>query len=193
VIFGASPRRTTSQNRHPTHPTAIRAWMNSASSCWALTWIPSTQRGCLPIGARICPVDSDEIRQREDEILNIFVDICSLFQREPEVNHRASGEEPSAEALSIFLPAHAGDARSRTPASLCQRASTCAGSLRRPLAGSLPGTGRELALDLQIASTRGTAGRTQLCASSNGVCDSFRGYRRRPKNPFGRFSAEWPP
>jgi acetyl/propionyl-CoA carboxylase alpha subunit/acetyl-CoA carboxylase carboxyltransferase component len=45
-----------------------------------------------------CPVDSEEIRKREDEILNIFVDICSLFQREPEVNHRASGEEPSAEA-----------------------------------------------------------------------------------------------
>ena len=45
-----------------------------------------------------CPVDSDEIRHCEDEILNIFVDICSLFQREPEVNHRASGEEPSAEA-----------------------------------------------------------------------------------------------
>ena len=45
-----------------------------------------------------CPADSDDIRQREDEILNIFVDICSLFQREPEVNHRASGEEPSAEA-----------------------------------------------------------------------------------------------
>ena len=45
-----------------------------------------------------CPVDSDEIRRSEDEILNIFVDIRSLFQREPEVNHRASGEEPSAEA-----------------------------------------------------------------------------------------------
>jgi acetyl/propionyl-CoA carboxylase alpha subunit/acetyl-CoA carboxylase carboxyltransferase component len=45
-----------------------------------------------------CPVESDEIRQREDEILNIFVDISSLFQREPEVNHRASGEEPSVEA-----------------------------------------------------------------------------------------------
>ncbi|MGO9646555.1 MAG: carboxyl transferase domain-containing protein [Terriglobales bacterium] len=44
------------------------------------------------------PVDSDELRRGEDEILNIFVDICSLFQREPEVNHRASGEEPSAEA-----------------------------------------------------------------------------------------------
>ena len=45
-----------------------------------------------------CPVDSEEIRQTEDEILNIFVDICSLFQREPEVNYLASGEEPSAEA-----------------------------------------------------------------------------------------------
>ncbi len=45
-----------------------------------------------------CPAHSDEITQLEDEILNIFVDICSLFHREPEVNHRASGEEPSAES-----------------------------------------------------------------------------------------------
>ncbi len=44
-----------------------------------------------------CPVNSGEIRKHEDEILNIFVDICSLFQRDPEVNHRASSEEPSAE------------------------------------------------------------------------------------------------
>jgi acetyl/propionyl-CoA carboxylase alpha subunit/acetyl-CoA carboxylase carboxyltransferase component len=42
--------------------------------------------------------DSEDTRRDEDEILNVFVDICSLFQREPEVNHRASGEEPSAEA-----------------------------------------------------------------------------------------------
>jgi acetyl/propionyl-CoA carboxylase alpha subunit/acetyl-CoA carboxylase carboxyltransferase component len=46
-----------------------------------------------------CPINSDETREKEDEILNIFVDICALFQREPEVNHRASGEEPSAEAF----------------------------------------------------------------------------------------------
>ncbi len=45
-----------------------------------------------------CPVDSDDIRDQEEEILSIFVDLCSLFQRDPEVNHRASGEEPSAEA-----------------------------------------------------------------------------------------------
>jgi acetyl/propionyl-CoA carboxylase alpha subunit/acetyl-CoA carboxylase carboxyltransferase component len=52
----------------------------------------------LPESSQNSPVDSDEIRQREDEILSIFVDISFLFQREPEVNHRASGEEPSAEA-----------------------------------------------------------------------------------------------
>ena len=45
-----------------------------------------------------CPADSDAIRQSENEILNIFVDVCALFRREPEVNHRTSGEEPSAEA-----------------------------------------------------------------------------------------------
>ena len=50
---------------------------------------------------QICPIDNTdnrEVRENEDEILNIFVDLCSLFQRDPEVNHRASGEEPSAEA-----------------------------------------------------------------------------------------------
>ncbi len=45
-----------------------------------------------------CPSDSDEARQREEEILNIFVDICFLFQREPQVNRQAGAEEPSAEA-----------------------------------------------------------------------------------------------
>ena len=42
-------------------------------------------------------LENDEITERETEVLNIFVDICSLFQRIPEVNHRASNEEPSAE------------------------------------------------------------------------------------------------
>ncbi len=48
--------------------------------------------------SQICPADSDEVRRSENEILSIFVDICSLFQREPEVDHRLAGEEPSAEA-----------------------------------------------------------------------------------------------
>jgi acetyl/propionyl-CoA carboxylase alpha subunit/acetyl-CoA carboxylase carboxyltransferase component len=44
------------------------------------------------------PADSDEIRQGEDEILNIFVDICSLFQRQPAVDDLTGGEAPTAEA-----------------------------------------------------------------------------------------------
>ena len=44
-----------------------------------------------------CPADSEEIREAENEILNIFVDVCSLFQREPEVDHHLAGEDPSAE------------------------------------------------------------------------------------------------
>jgi acetyl/propionyl-CoA carboxylase alpha subunit/acetyl-CoA carboxylase carboxyltransferase component len=48
--------------------------------------------------SKICPADSEEIRKGEDEILNIFADICSLFQREPEAVHRMAGEQPSAEA-----------------------------------------------------------------------------------------------
>ena len=43
--------------------------------------------------------ESDESRKAEDEILSIFVEICSLFGREPNVNHRASAEEPAAETL----------------------------------------------------------------------------------------------
>ncbi|HYL46427.1 MAG TPA: carboxyl transferase domain-containing protein [Candidatus Limnocylindrales bacterium] len=53
---------------------------------------------------------SDEIRRREDQILSIFVDICALFQREPEVNHRSSGEVPSAESY-LFSYLRALDTR----------------------------------------------------------------------------------
>ena len=44
------------------------------------------------------PADSDELVRREDEILNIFVDVCSLFHRKPSVHGPAGGEEPSTEA-----------------------------------------------------------------------------------------------
>ena len=47
---------------------------------------------------RPAPPESDEIREREDEILNTFVDICSLFQRQPEVDNAIGGEAPTAEA-----------------------------------------------------------------------------------------------
>jgi acetyl/propionyl-CoA carboxylase alpha subunit/acetyl-CoA carboxylase carboxyltransferase component len=43
------------------------------------------------------PAESEEIRRLEDEILRIFVDTCSLFQRQPEVDDSTGGEAPSAE------------------------------------------------------------------------------------------------
>jgi acetyl/propionyl-CoA carboxylase alpha subunit/acetyl-CoA carboxylase carboxyltransferase component len=42
--------------------------------------------------------DCERTRPVEDEILNIFVDVCSLFKREPEFSDPAGGETPSAEA-----------------------------------------------------------------------------------------------
>lgn len=42
--------------------------------------------------------NSAEITKCEDEIVQIFVDICHLFQRQPEVENGASGEAPSSEA-----------------------------------------------------------------------------------------------
>ena len=49
--------------------------------------------------SRNCPADGEEVRRAEDEILNTFVDICSLFQRVPEMSPlSAGGEEPSAES-----------------------------------------------------------------------------------------------
>jgi len=43
------------------------------------------------------PHEIDETRKLEDEILTIFVDVCSLFQRQPEVDGSAGGEAPSSE------------------------------------------------------------------------------------------------
>ncbi|MGB8063948.1 MAG: carboxyl transferase domain-containing protein [Candidatus Sulfotelmatobacter sp.] len=59
---------------------------------------PTDHTRRLAAWSQTCPAHSDEITRREEEILSIFTDTCSLFHREPEVNHRASGEEPSAES-----------------------------------------------------------------------------------------------
>ncbi len=41
--------------------------------------------------------EDEEVREKEDEILRIFVDICSLFQRQPGTEDASGGEIPSAE------------------------------------------------------------------------------------------------
>ena len=48
--------------------------------------------------SRNCPVGNQEIERAENEILNIFVDICSLFHRQPQLDDPSGGERPSAEA-----------------------------------------------------------------------------------------------
>ena len=59
---------------------------------------PSATARQFAAWSQTCPAYGDDVTQHEDEILRIFVDVCSLFHREPDVNHRASGEEPSAES-----------------------------------------------------------------------------------------------
>ena len=75
----SSSRQTPWRRIHP----ARRFSENCASSCSASTSIRRSAASCSPIG-RSCraQVDSDEILQHEDEILNIFVDICSLCSRD---------------------------------------------------------------------------------------------------------------
>ncbi len=59
---------------------------------------PSSTARQLTAWSQTCPAHGDDVTLYEDEILRIFVDICALFHREPDVNHRASGEEPSTES-----------------------------------------------------------------------------------------------
>ncbi len=47
---------------------------------------------------RNCPADSDEIKAEEEEVLSIFVDLCALFDHQPEVDDPRGAEGPSAEA-----------------------------------------------------------------------------------------------
>ncbi len=93
VIFGEShPRREDRQ------ATCIDTLKELRQVMLGFDLDPSATARKLATWSQACPAHGDDIAQPEDEILNIFVDICSLFHREPDVNHRASGEEPSAES-----------------------------------------------------------------------------------------------
>ncbi len=47
---------------------------------------------------RASEADTEEVRRGEDKILNIFVDICALFRRNPKGHDQVTGEAPSTEA-----------------------------------------------------------------------------------------------
>jgi len=49
-------------------------------------------------GACALTGDNEELRESEDEILHIFVDINSLFHREPDIKDPNAGESPSSES-----------------------------------------------------------------------------------------------
>ena len=71
---------------------------------------PSRASRLLADWSHNCPVDSPDIWHLENQILNIFADICSLFHREPTVESAVSGEVPSAEAY-LFTYLRALDTR----------------------------------------------------------------------------------
>jgi acetyl/propionyl-CoA carboxylase alpha subunit/acetyl-CoA carboxylase carboxyltransferase component len=96
IIFGAS--RGFDTNGEPVSSNCHRSLEELRQFMLGFDVEPKQSMRMLLDWTQHCAADSDEIRKEEDEILNIFVDLCSLFQREPEVNHRISGEEPSAEA-----------------------------------------------------------------------------------------------
>jgi len=96
VVFGAS--RGSDGNEEVIQPSCRQSLEELRQFMLGFDVDPKHSTRLLTEWEQGCPEGSDEIRQAEDEILSIFVDICSLFQRDPEVNHRASSEEPSAEA-----------------------------------------------------------------------------------------------
>jgi acetyl/propionyl-CoA carboxylase alpha subunit/acetyl-CoA carboxylase carboxyltransferase component len=61
--------------------------------------VDAIRGGRLLAGTNPESANTTDIARAEDEILSIFADICALFQREPQVNHRSSAEEPSAETF----------------------------------------------------------------------------------------------
>jgi len=96
VVFGAS--RISPENSEPVLSRCRESVKELRELMLGFDVDPAHSSRELAAWSQNCPTDSEEIRESENEILNIFVDICSLFQREPEVDRRIGGEEPSAEA-----------------------------------------------------------------------------------------------
>ena len=96
VVFGAS--LSSGENSEPADSNCRQSLEELRQLMLGFDVDPKQNARLLAEWNKTGPVADDEIREGEDEILNIFVDICSLFQREPKVDHLASGEEPSAEA-----------------------------------------------------------------------------------------------
>ena len=119
--------------------------------------------------------DHQEIAEREDEILGIFVDICSLFDRRPEMDDLNGGEERSAETY-LFSYLHMLETRGKgLPA-------TFVDALRRALVHygiktleRSPELEEMPALVVQIAPTRGAADSAdcRIAGNASAACRSL--------------------
>ena len=94
VPFGAS--RSPNLPAEPALSNCLRSLEELRQFMLGFDVDPNRSTQLLARWSQDCPADGEEILQLEDEILNIFVDLRSLFQRQPEVN--GSGEAPTAEA-----------------------------------------------------------------------------------------------
>jgi acetyl/propionyl-CoA carboxylase alpha subunit/acetyl-CoA carboxylase carboxyltransferase component len=98
VVFGASHA---SDENGQTTPAQWRLSLKELRQLMLGFDVDPTRTALLVAELSQCCADGaegDEITRGEDELLNIFVDICSLFQRQPEAEGSTSGEGPSAEA-----------------------------------------------------------------------------------------------
>jgi acetyl/propionyl-CoA carboxylase alpha subunit/acetyl-CoA carboxylase carboxyltransferase component len=99
VVLGAS--RASDGNGEPVHLRCRRTLEELRQLMLGFDVEPTHTAGLLAEWRESCgavPADDENIRQGEDEILNIFVDICSLFRSQPQVDDQIGGEAPSAEA-----------------------------------------------------------------------------------------------
>ena len=94
VVFTSD---ASSQNQLPEIPAARKCLHELRQLMLGFDLNPNQSERALSEWKKIRTGENKELREIEDEILSIFVDVCSLFRREPGVNHRASGEQPSAE------------------------------------------------------------------------------------------------
>ncbi|HZQ96020.1 MAG TPA: biotin carboxylase N-terminal domain-containing protein, partial [Candidatus Sulfotelmatobacter sp.] len=95
IVFGASSAEKAHQ---PPHSEGRRSLEHLRQLMLGFDVDPKECARLIAAWKKSPSSDPSEMRDLEDEVLNIFVDICTLFRREPAVNPVASGEEPSAEA-----------------------------------------------------------------------------------------------
>jgi len=96
LVFGAS--RTPDGTRDTTTVPCLQSLKELRQLMLGYDVDPARTARLIAEWGQYCAAERDEITERENAILNIFVDICSLFQRQPALEDSTSGEGPSAEA-----------------------------------------------------------------------------------------------